>query len=57
MLFYFKHRCAICRATDQPFDQDAQEAIHENFRGNMHAIDRLTLGALELAAEGDAEAV
>jgi len=54
---YIEHRCAIAGATAQPFDQGAQDAIHEMSRGNMRAIDRLALGALELAADSGAEAV
>jgi len=54
---YITHRCTVAGASTNPFDNDAHEAIFEMSRGNMRAIDRLALKALELAAGSGASAV
>lgn len=54
---YIEHRCAIAGAATTPLDNPAGEAIYEMSRGNMRAIDRLALEALELAAEAKADVV
>ncbi|MCP4655602.1 MAG: AAA family ATPase [bacterium] len=47
---YVEHRCTIAGATSAPFDEPAFDALYELSRGNLRAIDRLALKALELAA-------
>ena len=54
---YVVHRCAVAGAHTPPFDDDAHEALFELSRGNLRAIDRLALKALELAARAEASAV
>jgi type II secretory pathway predicted ATPase ExeA len=54
---YLLHRCSIAGAQTDPFDRDAHEAVFEMSRGNLRAIDRLALKALELAAQAGASAV
>lgn len=54
---YIEHRCAIAGASTTPVDTTAVEAIYEMSRGNMRAIDRLALEALELAHEAKVEVV
>ena len=54
---YLKHRCTLAGAATDPFDGDAHETIYEMSRGNLRAIDRLALGALQLAAKAHAAAV
>lgn len=46
---YIKHRCALAGANVDPLDASAHEAIFEMSRGNLRAIDRLSLKAIELA--------
>jgi len=50
---YLEHRSAVAGAQTLPFDADATEAIFEMSRGNLRAIDRLALKALELAARSE----
>ena len=47
---YVEHRCALAGAHTIPFDDDAQESIFEMSCGNLRAIDRLALAALQHAA-------
>jgi len=47
---YLAHRSAVAGAQTPPFDADSLETIFEMSRGNLRAIDRLALKALELAA-------
>lgn len=54
---YIEHRCAIAGASNTPLDTTAIEAIYEMSRGNMRAIDRLALEALELATEAKVDVV
>jgi len=54
---YIEHRCRVAGASTSPFDTEAFEAIFEMSRGNLRAIDRLALKALEAAAHGKAETV
>lgn len=54
---YVVHRCAVAGAQDDPFDADAHEAIFEISLGNLRAIDRLALKALERVAKTGAKAV
>lgn len=54
---YLLHRCRIAGAQTDPFDNDAHQAIFEMSRGNLRAIDRLALKAVELAAQASASAV
>jgi type II secretory pathway predicted ATPase ExeA len=56
-LLYIEHRCLIAGAATTHFDTAALEAIYEMSRGNMRAIDRLALEALEIAAEAKAGVV
>lgn len=52
---YLEHRCTIAGAREFPFDKGAADAIFEMSRGNLRAIDRLALGALDEAASGGAK--
>lgn len=54
---YITHRCLIAGCQQPPIDVDAIEAVFEMSRGNMRAIDRLMLKALERAAGADATTV
>lgn len=54
---YVEHRCAIAGAQANPFDDDAYEALFEISHGNLRALDRLALKALEHAAQSGATAV
>jgi len=54
---YVEHRCTIAGAVAIPFDDSAFEALYELSRGNLRAIDRLALKALELAAAKDRDLV
>lgn len=54
---YIVHRSAVAGATTPPFDADAFEALFEMSRGNLRAIDRLALKALELAARSGTSVV
>ncbi len=54
---YIKHRCSIAGAKADPFDGGAHEAIFEMSRGNLRAIDRLSLKSLQLASKAGASAV
>ena len=54
---YVEHRCAIAGAQANPFDDDAYEALFEISRGNLRALDRLALKALERAAQSGTQAV
>ena len=53
---YVAHRSAVAGAHTAPFDPDAHETIFELSHGNLRAIDRLALKAIELAA-GDGASV
>ena len=48
---YVEHRCTLAGARSNPFDGDAQQTIFEMSRGNLRAIDRLALAALQRAAK------
>ena len=48
---YLEHRCSLAGARSNPFDGDAQQTIFEMSRGNLRAIDRLALAALQHAAK------
>ena len=54
---YVEHRCAVAGATADPFDDDAYEALFDISHGNLRALDRLALKALERAAHTGATAV
>lgn len=54
---YIEHRCRVAGATVDPFDAQAHEAIFEMSRGNLRAIDRLALKALQAATKAAAQAV
>ena len=54
---YVVHRCAITGAQTDPFDDDAHAALFEISHGNLRAIDRLALKAIEQAAKNGAGAV
>ena len=54
---YLRHRCTLAGAPDDPFDEDAHQSIFEISRGNLHAIDRLALAAVQRAATAGAAAV
>jgi general secretion pathway protein A len=53
-LRYVQHRCTIAGAKTVPFDPRALDALYEVGRGNLRAVDRLALKALELAHQQDA---
>ena len=52
---YVEHRCRLAGAQQVPLDGDATEAIFEMSRGNLRAIDRLSLKALQVAARAGRE--
>ncbi len=52
---YVEHRCRLAGAQQVPLDGDAIEAIFEMSRGNLRAIDRLSLKALQVAAKAGRE--
>jgi len=52
---YLEHRCTLAGAPSFPFDKGAVDAIFEMSRGNLRAIDRLALGALDEAAHKGAK--
>jgi type II secretory pathway predicted ATPase ExeA len=54
---YVEHRCAVAGQSESPFDRGALEALFEMSQGNLRAIDRLALGALDEAAARGAKAV
>ena len=54
---YLRHRCTLAGAPDDPFDEDAHQSIFEISRGNLRAIDRLALAAVQHAATAGAAAV
>ena len=54
---YVQHRCAVAGAQTSPFDEDAYEALYEISHGNLRAIDRLALKALERVARAQGGAV
>ncbi len=54
---YIAHRCRVAGASADPFDTQAHEALFEMSRGNLRAIDRLALKALQAAARASVEAV
>jgi len=54
---YLEHRCTIAGARTFPFDDGAVEALFEMTRGNLRALDRLALTALDEAAKVGAETV
>lgn len=47
---YIQHRCQLAGAQQVPMDPDAIEAVFEIARGNLRAIDQLSLKALHHAA-------
>lgn len=54
---YIVHRCRVAGAATDPFDNMAHEALFEMSVGNLRAIDRLALKALQAAAKTHAGAV
>ena len=54
---YVLHRCTVAGAQADPFDDGAHESIFEISHGNLRAVDRLALKALERAAHSGARAV
>lgn len=50
---YVSHRCRIAGAEVAPLDTGALDAVYELSRGNLRAIDRLTLKAMQIAAAKD----
>ena len=54
---YVEHRVTISGAVQNPFDNQATEALYEIGRGNMRATDHLALKALEVAHDQDADVV
>ncbi len=54
---YIEHRCRLAGAQQVPLDGDATEAIFDMSRGNLRAIDRLSLKALQVAARAGREVV
>jgi general secretion pathway protein A len=47
---YLEHRCTIAGSRTFPFDESSVEALFEMTRGNLRALDRLALSALDEAA-------
>ena len=47
---YMNHRMNMVGASTLPFDSDSIEGIYEMSRGNMRAIDSLSLNSLQKAA-------
>jgi general secretion pathway protein A len=56
-LQYIQHRCTIAGAKTVPFDPQATEALFEISRGNIRAINRFALKALEVANDKDCKVV
>jgi type II secretory pathway predicted ATPase ExeA len=54
---YVDHRLRLVGASAELFDRHAHEAIFEATQGNLRAIDRLALRALQLAAAASARLV
>ena len=54
---YIEHRCTVAGATTVPFDTTAHEAVHEISRGNLRAIDSLSLKALEISHAQDQDVI
>jgi len=54
---YVEHRCTVAGAQADPFDDQAHQALFEISHGNLRAIDRLALKALERVAQAGAGAV
>jgi len=54
---YIEHRCRLAGAQQIPIDGDAVEAIFEMSRGNLRAIDRLSLKALQVATKAGRDVV
>jgi general secretion pathway protein A len=54
---YLEHRATDAGATQVPFDASAGDAIFEIARGNLRAIDKLALKALQLAHDADRDVV
>lgn len=54
---YIEHRCTVAGASATPFDPAALDAVFEMSRGNLRAVDRLCLAALDVTAQRDAEVV
>jgi len=54
---YVEHRCTIAGASTVPFDPAALDAVFEMSRGNLRAVDRLCLAALDVTALRDVEVV
>jgi type II secretory pathway predicted ATPase ExeA len=52
---YIAHRCRLAGAQQVPLDGDATEVIFEMSRGNLRAIDRLSLKALQVATTAGRE--
>lgn len=52
---YIEHRCRLAGAQQVPLDGDATEAIFEMSHGNLRAIDRLSLKALQVATKAGRE--
>jgi len=48
---YIAHRLYVCGCDRQPFVEDALEAVFETTQGNLRAIDRLGLRAMEVACK------
>jgi type II secretory pathway predicted ATPase ExeA len=56
-LAYIDHRLTIAGCRTPPFDGGALEALYEMSRGNMRALDNLSLKSLSKAAAAGAKAV
>jgi len=56
-LRYVEHRIAVAGVSVHPFDPGALDALYEVARGNLRAIDRLGLKALEMAHDAGCEAL
>ena len=54
---YLEHRCTVAGVHEFPIDQGAVDSLYEITHGNMRALDRLTLGALDHARDAGAATV
>lgn len=51
---YIRHRLHVAGCDGDPFETDAFDAVFEASQGNLRAIDRICLRALDVAAADDA---
>lgn len=54
---YMEHRASIVGSKTLPFDEQAVDAVYEITRGNLRAIDHVSLKSLEIATAADAPTI